>query len=63
MKLRDRFRIIEFGEFGDSRGNLVVAECGGVDVPFEVKRAIYIWIRFRCSKRVSFKSKNRVCIN
>lgn len=43
MKLRDQFRIIEFGEFGDSRGNLVVAECGGVDVPFEVKRVFYIY--------------------
>lgn len=43
MKLRDQFKIIEFGEYGDERGNLVVAECGGVDVPFEVKRVFYIY--------------------
>ena len=43
MKLRDQFRVIEFGEFGDERGNLVVAECGGVDVPFDVKRVFYIY--------------------
>ena len=43
MKLRDQYRIIEFGEFGDERGNLVVAECGGIDVPFDVKRVFYIY--------------------
>lgn len=43
MRLRDQFKIIEFGEFGDERGNLVVAECGGVDVPFDVKRVFYIY--------------------
>lgn len=43
MKLRDQFKVIEFGEFGDERGNLVVAECGGVDVPFNVKRVFYIY--------------------
>lgn len=42
-RLRDQFKIIEFGEFGDERGNLVVAECHGVDVPFEVKRVFYIY--------------------
>lgn len=43
MKLRDQFKVIEFGEFGDERGNLVVAECGGIDVPFDVKRVFYIY--------------------
>ena len=43
MKIRDQYRVLEFGEFGDDRGNLVVAECGGIDVPFEVKRVFYIY--------------------
>ncbi|MBQ7563663.1 MAG: FdtA/QdtA family cupin domain-containing protein [Lachnospiraceae bacterium] len=43
MNIKDQYRIIEFGEFGDERGNLVVAECGGIDVPFEVKRVFYIY--------------------
>lgn len=43
MRIKDQYRIIEFGEFGDERGNLVVAECGGVDVPFNVKRVFYIY--------------------
>lgn len=42
-RVRDQYRVIEFGEFGDERGNLVVAECGGVDVPFDVKRVFYIY--------------------
>ncbi|MCR5108682.1 MAG: FdtA/QdtA family cupin domain-containing protein [Lachnospiraceae bacterium] len=43
MSIKDQYRIIEFGEYGDERGNLVVAECGGVDVPFDVKRVFYIY--------------------
>ena len=43
MNIKDQYRIIEFGEYGDERGNLVVAECGGVDVPFTVKRVFYIY--------------------
>lgn len=43
MDIKDQYRIIEFGEYGDERGNLVVAECGGIDVPFEVKRVFYIY--------------------
>ena len=43
MNIRDQYRIIEFGEYGDERGNLVVAECGGIDVPFDVKRVFYIY--------------------
>ncbi|MCR4923820.1 MAG: FdtA/QdtA family cupin domain-containing protein [Lachnospiraceae bacterium] len=43
MSIKDNYRIIEFGEFGDERGNLVVAECGGWDVPFDVKRVFYIY--------------------
>ena len=43
MSRKDQYRIIEFGEYGDERGNLVVAECGGIDVPFDVKRVFYIY--------------------
>jgi len=43
MNIRDQYRVLEFGEFGDERGNLVVAECGGIDVPFNVKRVFYIY--------------------
>ena len=43
MNIKDQYRIIEFGEYGDERGNLVVAECGGIDVPFDVKRVFYIY--------------------
>ncbi len=42
-KIKDQYRVIEFGEYGDERGNLVVAECGGIDVPFDVKRVFYIY--------------------
>ncbi len=43
MKISDQYQILEFGEFGDERGNLVVAECGGMDVPFDVKRVFYMY--------------------
>lgn len=35
-------RLLEFGEFGDERGNLVVIE-GNMDIPFEVKRVFYMY--------------------
>ena len=34
MKLEEQYRILEFDEFGDDRGSLVVAEGGGQDIPF-----------------------------
>lgn len=37
MNLEEQYRILEFGEFGDERGSLVVAEGGGKDIPFEIK--------------------------
>lgn len=42
MKLSEQIKIMEFPDFGDERGNLVVVE-GGIDIPFEVKRAFYIY--------------------
>lgn len=43
MKLSEQIKIMEFPDFGDERGNLVVVEGGGVDIPFEVKRVFYIY--------------------
>ena len=42
MRLKDQFKIIEFNELGDERGNLVVIEGDGRDIPFDVKRVFYI---------------------
>lgn len=42
MKLSEQIRIMEFPDFGDERGNLVVVE-GGIDIPFAVQRAFYIY--------------------
>ncbi len=43
MNIKEQYQVLEFGEFGDERGNLVVAECGGMDVPFDVKRVFYMY--------------------
>ena len=42
-KLSDLYQIINFNEYGDERGNLVVAEGDGIDVPFSIKRAFYMY--------------------
>lgn len=42
MGLSEQIKIMEFPDFGDERGNLVVVE-GGMDIPFEIKRAFYIY--------------------
>lgn len=38
-----KYRLLEFKEYGDERGNLVVAEGDGIDIPFSIKRAFYIY--------------------
>lgn len=43
MSIKDQYRILEFGEYGDERGNLVVAECGEDEVPFSVQRVFYMY--------------------
>lgn len=43
MKLSDQCKILEFGDFGDERGNLVVVEGDGVSIPFNIKRVFYIY--------------------
>lgn len=43
MKLQEQYRIIEFKDLGDERGNLVVIEGDGMDIPFDIKRVFYIY--------------------
>ena len=42
MTIEDRYKVLEFADFGDERGNLVVIE-GGENIPFEIKRMFYIY--------------------
>lgn len=42
MQLKEQYRLLQFKEFGDERGNLVVVE-GNVDIPFEIKRVFYMY--------------------
>lgn len=43
MKLTEQVKILEFSDLGDERGNLVVVEGDGFDIPFEIKRVFYIY--------------------
>lgn len=43
MKLAEQYKIIEFVDLGDERGNLVVIEGEGRDIPFDIKRVFYIY--------------------
>lgn len=43
MALQDKYKIIEFVDLGDERGNLVVIEGDGMDIPFDIKRVFYIY--------------------
>lgn len=43
MNIKNQYKILEFGEYGDERGNLVVAEGSGRDIPFEIKRVFYMY--------------------
>lgn len=42
-QLNELYEIINFKEYGDERGNLVVAEGDGMDVPFAIKRVFYMY--------------------
>lgn len=42
LNIYDHYKIIEFQEHGDERGNLVVIE-GNMDIPFEIKRVFYMY--------------------
>lgn len=37
------YKVLEFKEYGDERGNLVVAEGNGMDIPFDIKRVFYMY--------------------
>lgn len=43
MRLKDQYKIVEFADLGDERGNLVVIEGEGQDIPFDIKRVFYIY--------------------
>ena len=43
MKLSEQVKILEFFDLGDERGNLVVVEGSGYDIPFDIKRVFYIY--------------------
>ena len=40
------YKILEFRELGDDRGNLVAIE-GKQDIPFEIKRVFYMYAKQR----------------
>lgn len=42
MSLKDECKVLNFKDFGDERGKLVVIE-GNQDIPFEIKRTFYIY--------------------
>lgn len=42
MHNMNQVKMVEFAQHGDERGHLVIIE-GGSDVPFEIKRAFYIY--------------------
>lgn len=43
QKIEEQYKIYYFNELGDERGNLVVAEGNGKDIPFEIKRVFYMY--------------------
>ena len=43
MGLSKQIKILKFADLGDERGNLVVVEGSGHDIPFEIKRVFYIY--------------------
>lgn len=43
MALNEQYKIVEFKDLGDERGNLVVIEGEGRDIPFDIKRVFYIY--------------------
>ena len=42
MKNIDKVKMVEFTQRGDDRGHLVIVE-GGIDIPFNIARAFYIY--------------------
>lgn len=42
MHNMNKVQMLDFPQHGDERGHLVIVE-GGIDIPFEIKRAFYIY--------------------
>lgn len=42
MNIKEQYKVLELKEFGDERGNLVVAE-GEMDIPFKIQRVFYMY--------------------
>ena len=42
-KLTEQYKILYLKELGDTRGNLVVAEGNGQDIPFNIRRVFYMY--------------------
>ncbi len=38
-----KYELLKFKEYGDDRGNLVVAEGSGMDIPFQIQRVFYMY--------------------
>ena len=47
----ENYKVLEFKEYGDEKGNLVVAEGSGFDIPFDIRRVFYIYGSDRDIKR------------
>lgn len=43
MRPEEQYKILYFKDLGDERGNLVVIEGEGMDIPFDIKRVFYIY--------------------
>lgn len=43
MRLKEQYKKLYFKDLGDERGNLVVIEGDGMDIPFDIKRVFYIY--------------------
>ena len=42
-KLSEQYKLIYFKDLGDERGDLVVIEGEGMDIPFDIKRVFYMY--------------------
>ena len=42
QEIKEPYKLLEFKEYGDERGNLVVAEGSGFDIPFDIRRVFYM---------------------
>lgn len=45
IKLEEMYRLIEFSKYGDDRGSLVVLEGECQDIPFDIKRVFFMYVK------------------